>query len=106
MIELIFALGLLEPCISLSVADVNHNPKEKLLIVEVAQKLKKDPLECGVKRRAAGYKWIVVDQNENQIADMPVEFFPAEVGLKNKIMIINPSLPKDFKPPLTFKVLK
>lgn len=105
MIELIFALGFMEPCISLTIEETIYRPKEKLLDIEVVQKLTKDASACGLKDLAM-YKWIVVDKNNNQIAYMPMESLPAEVGLKNKIVINNQSLPKDFKPPLTFKVLK
>lgn len=106
MIELIFALGFLEPCISLSVEEIIFRPKEKLLDIEVVQKLKKDPSECGLKGSSVDFKWIVVDRNENQIDYMSMQLLPAEVGLKNKIIINNQTLPKDFKPPLTFRVLK
>lgn len=106
MIELIFVLGFLEPCVSLSVEATTFRPKEKLLDIEVIQKLKKDPSECGLKSLSPDFKWVVVDGNDNQIDYMSMQLLPAQVGLKNKIIINNQSLPKDFKPPLTFKILK
>lgn len=105
MIELIFALGLMEPCVSLSVEEVTYKPKERFLDIEIVQKLKKDPAECGLKHIDM-YKWVVVDKNDNQIDYMSLQSVPAQIGLKDKIIINNQSLPKDFKPPLTFKVIK
>ncbi|MBL7542809.1 MAG: hypothetical protein JNL11_03290 [Bdellovibrionaceae bacterium] len=106
MIELIFVLGFLESCISATVEQTIYRPKEKLLDIEIVQKLKKDPSECGMDKYSTGFKWVVVDGNDNQIDYNSLQALPAQVGLKSKIIINNQMLPKDFKPPLTFKVMK
>lgn len=106
MVEVIFVLGFLESCISMSVEETIYRPKDKLLDIEVVQKLNKKPSECGMDKFSNDFKWVVVDGNGNQIDYNSLQMLPAEVGLKNKVIINNQMLPKDFKPPLVFKVLK